>query len=127
MHIKQFHQGTCLLHLFTTDMALLALVLRHATQSEHLQTLTPLLPTTLDSLATAFETGTLIALQQSGHLRMEGDSMLTAEQVQAWCQRVVVEGVEGKAVPEYRTGRVADSGVSGVEDGFGTSGTKRED
>lgn len=49
--------------------------------------------------------------------------MLTAEQVQAWCQRVVVEGVEGNVVPEYRTAGTVDSGVS---IGFGTSSTPSE-
>ena len=101
MHIKQFHQGGCLLHIFTTDLALLAVVLRHATSSEHLLDLTPLMSTTLEGLATAFETGTMVALQQTGHLRVEGDAMLTAEQVQGLCQRVVVEGVDGKNMSGY--------------------------
>lgn len=101
MHIKQFHQGTCLLHLFTTDLALLALVLRHATSNEYLQTLNPLMTTTLDSLASAFETGTLVALQQTGQVRVAGEATLTAEQVQAWCQRVVVEGLPGYPTATY--------------------------
>lgn len=109
MHFKHFHQGTCLLHLFTPDLALLALVLRHATSNEHLQTLTPLMSTTLDSLASAFETGTLLGLQQTGHVRVEGETMLTAEQVQAWCQKVVVEGVDGRVVPNYSADATTDS------------------
>ena len=113
MHIKQFHQGGCLLQVFPTDLALLAVVLRHAASSEHLLDLSPLMSTTLEGLATAFETGTLMALQQTGNLRVEGDTMLTAEQVQGWCQRVVVEGVDGRVVPSYTTAEIANSGVSG--------------
>jgi hypothetical protein len=113
MHIKHFHQGGCLLHLFTTDLARLAVVLRHATSNEHLLNLHPLMSTTLESLASAFETGTLLGLQQTGHFRMERDAILTAEQVQGWCQRVVVEGAEGRVVPGYRTEGIVDLGVSG--------------
>jgi hypothetical protein len=103
MHLKQLQHGGCLIHAFTTDLAIFALVFRHAAGDEALQTLTPLMPTTLDSLASTFESATLLALQQTGHFRAEGDGITTAEQVQAWCQRVVVEGVEGRVVPTYDT------------------------
>jgi hypothetical protein len=101
MHIQQFHPGGCLLSLSTTDLALLALVLRHAASNPNLLRLAPLMPTTLDSLASAFETGTLMGLQQSGHLQTAPDTPLTAEQVQAWCQCVVVGGIDKRPAPTY--------------------------
>lgn len=104
MHIKQSRDGMHLVHLTTTDLALLALVLRHATSNEHLLRLNPLLPTALDSLASAFETATLVGLHQMGQVRLEADTPFTAEQVQAWCQRVVAEGLPDRPAPRYTTG-----------------------
>jgi hypothetical protein len=101
MHIRQFHHEGCLLSLSTTDLALLALVLRHAASNPNLLSLAPLMPTTLDSLASAFETGTLLGLQQAGHLQTARDTPITAEQVQAWCQRVVVGGLNKHPTPTY--------------------------
>lgn len=114
MHIKHYEPGGCLIQLFTTDLALLALVLRHATEYESLLTLSPLMSTTLESLATTFETGTLITLEQSGHLSLAEEQKLRAEAVQALCQKVVVEGVEARVRVGYATtaGSVASNPTS---------------
>jgi len=101
MHFKHLDHGSSLAHLTTTDLALLALVLRHAASNEDLLRLNPLLPTTLDSLASAFETATLMGLQQAGHVETLPDTPLTAEQVQAWCQRVVVGDIAKRRAPTY--------------------------
>jgi hypothetical protein len=101
MFIQQLQGGTCHLRLNLSDLALLALVLRHATENVHLLRLNPLMPSALESLATAFESATILALQQTGHLHLESNIPLTAEAVQAWCQRIVVEGVPDTATPVY--------------------------
>lgn len=103
MHIKHHEPGSYLIQLFTTDLALLALVLRHATENESMLTLTPLMSTTLESLAATFEMGTLITLAQSGHLRLSEEQKLRAEAVQALCQKVVVEGVKARVRVGYET------------------------
>lgn len=103
MHIQQSRDGNHLVHLTTTDLALLALVLRHATSNADLLRLSPLLPTALDSLASAFESATLVGLHQTGHLQLDADTPLTAEAVQALCQKVVVEGVERRVKVAYET------------------------
>jgi hypothetical protein len=107
MFIEQLQGGTCRLRLNLSDLALLALVLRHATENVHLHHLNPLMPSALESLATAFESATLLALQQAGHLQLESNIPLTAEAVQAWCQRVIVEGLPDIAPPVYRAGATA--------------------
>jgi hypothetical protein len=104
MHIQQSHDGNHLVHLTTTDLALLALVLRHATDNQDLLRLGPLMPTTLDSLASAFENATLVGLHQTGHLQLAPDTPLTAEAVQAWCQRVVAGGLPDRPAPPYIPG-----------------------
>ena len=103
MQLKQFHQGGCLVHAFATDLALFALAFRHAASNEHLQRLTPLMPTMLESLAATFEGAILLSLQQTGYLDVAGNETLTAEQVQALCQQVVVEGVEKRVKVGYET------------------------
>ena len=116
MQFKNFQQGGCQLQVFTTDLALFAVVFRHAAQDDTLQALTPLMSTTLDGLASAFEQSTLITLEQTGHVRLVGEETLSAEAVQALCQRVVVEGVETRVRVAYETNVIgsADSGGSNM-------------
>jgi hypothetical protein len=102
MFIQQLQGGTCHLRLNLSDLALFALVLRHATENVHLLRLNPLMPSALESLATAFESATVLALHQTGQVHLDANTPLTAEAVQAWCQRVVVEGLSKTATPVYR-------------------------
>lgn len=111
MLIEQLQGGTCHLRLNPSDLALFALVLRHATENVHLHRLNPLMPATLESLATAFESATVLALQQTGQVHLEPDTPLTAEAVQAWCQCLVADGVTGTGAVVYATGE----GVSATE------------
>jgi hypothetical protein len=101
MHIKHYEPGGCLLHAFTTELALLALALRHTAVSDSFYKLTPLMPTTLEGLATTFEMATLITLEQSGHLHLAEEATLKAEDIQALCQRVVTEGIERRVKVAY--------------------------
>lgn len=96
--------GTWHVRLNLTDLALLALVFRHATDNLHLHRLNPLMSSTLESLAATFESLTLLALQQAGQVHPGPNSTLHAEQVQAWCQRIVVEGVSERVPPAYDAG-----------------------
>jgi hypothetical protein len=114
MHFKNFKEGRCQLQVYTTDLALFAVVLRHAAQDDNLQALTPLMSTTLDGLATAFEQSTLITLEQTGHVELAGEESLSAEAVQALCQRMVVEGVEQRVRVGYATNATGSADSAGT-------------
>ena len=115
MHFKNFQEGGCQLQAYTTDLALLAVVLRHAAQDDNLQALTPLMSTTLDGLASAFEQSTLITLEQTGHVELAGEENLSAEAVQALCQRVVVEGVEQRVRVAYEVNATGNEARQGTQ------------
>jgi hypothetical protein len=101
MHFQHFHQGSCHLHLFAPDLALFALAFRKATESNELMLLNPLMSTTLDSLAAAFEGALLLGLQQTGMVKNLDDTEITPERIRALCEEVVRQG---DVLPETRQG-----------------------
>jgi hypothetical protein len=99
MHFHHFHQGSCHLHLFAPDLALFALALRKATESNDLMLLNPLMSLTLDSVAAAFEGALLLGLQQTGMVDDLARTEITAERLRRLCVDVVSHG---DVLPEAR-------------------------
>jgi hypothetical protein len=89
MHIQHIQHGACLVECYATDMAVLALALRHASQANDLLVLNPVLSTTLDSLALTFELSASLALRQSGVEVALDRERLTGEHLQVWCEQAV--------------------------------------
>lgn len=92
MHFHHFHQGNCRLHLFAPDLALFALAFRKASESNELMLLNPLISTTLDSLAAAFEGALLLGLQPTGMVKDLTHTEMSAERIRALCEEVVCQG-----------------------------------
>lgn len=89
MHIHHIQHGACLVECYATDLAVLALALRHASQANDLLVLNPVLSTTLDSLALTFELSASLALRQSGVEVALDRERLTGDHLQVWCEQAV--------------------------------------
>jgi hypothetical protein len=119
MNIHHIQHGVCLVECYATDMAVLALALRHASQSNDLLVLNPVLSTTLDSLELTFELSAALSLRQSGVEVALDRERLTGEHLQLWCEQAVQ--TERREAIEAERGR-AEAVVE--EGGVGTNGTR---
>lgn len=122
MHIHHIQHGACLVECYATDLAVLALALRHASQANDLLVLNPVLSTTLDSLALTFELSASLALRQSGEEVALDRERLTGEHLQVWCEQAV-QDERGEAGGAERGREAAAVGEGGGVPSNGTQGT----
>jgi hypothetical protein len=89
MHIHRLSDGACTLQLFASDLAIFALALRAASNSEAVVDVTPTMATLLESLAATFESTAILSLQQIGFLSLKPGQVLTEEWVHALLTHIV--------------------------------------
>lgn len=99
MFIQHIHQGAVRLDLYAHELALFALAFREASSSNDLTLLNPIMGSTLNSFAAVFETTALLAMQQTGMLKLKGNEAWNSERIRTVLEQIVKQ--EGDAeVPE---------------------------
>jgi hypothetical protein len=122
MHVQHIQHGVCLVECYATDMAVLALALRHASQAGDILGLNPVLSTTLDSLALTFEFAASLSLRQSGVEVALDRERLTGEHLQLWCEQAV-QGERREAGGAERGREEVAAGEGSSVPSNGTRGT----